>query len=682
MRQSPVVSRQSPVAVIGRQSQRQVWMRAAALCAIAFIVYANALRGGFTFDSRQLVLQDPRVHAVTSENVGNILGHTYWWPYGESGLYRPATTLTYLLNYAVLGSAEKPASYHAFNLLLHAANVLLVWLLVSRVIGDDAAAFAAAAIWAVLPVSAEAVTNITGRADELAAVGVLGALVLHRRSWLGVTAAATLAVFSKESGIAVVVLVVCYEVLFWNRKTSRRALAAGLMAVTVPAAVMLAARSAVLGTSAPAEFTYIDNPIAGASWIVARLTAVKTTGLYLWKLAWPARLSADYSFDAIPLARGSVQDWLAWLTAAACLLAIVAAGRRSRAAAFFGLFAIVTFLPASNLLFASGTIFGERLLYLPSVGGVALAVLALSPLDSARGDLSRVEGRRPRAALAPVAAAILVIFAARTWARNADWTSDVTLWRAAVAAQPASAKAHHALAEALYESQPSHANLDEVIHEQDRAVEILDRVPNDLNWYKAYRQAGAYHLDKATALAADGRPEFERALTRLQRAKAIYDAGARRYGAPSAPAEADIERLLASAYLGTHDAEHAIAAAARARDLEPLAPLPYRQIATAELSREEPDAAAAALMVGAMVTGDRGLTQGLLGLYAAGLDEHECAGAVGPSGPTLNTNCDVVRRHLCAAAPEAARLDRQLGRFTEAERVESTAGAMAACRQP
>ena len=28
-------------------------------------------------------------------------GHTYWWPYGESGLYQPLTALSYLFNYAM-----------------------------------------------------------------------------------------------------------------------------------------------------------------------------------------------------------------------------------------------------------------------------------------------------------------------------------------------------------------------------------------------------------------------------------------------------------------------------------------------------------------------------------------------------------------------------------------------------
>jgi len=246
-------------------------------------------------------------------------------------------------------------------------------------------------------------------------------------------------------------------------------------------------------------------------------------------------------------------------------------------------------------------------------------------------------------------------------------------------AQPASAKAHHSLADALYDPNPAHPNIDAVIAEQERAVAIVDAVPDERNAFVIFRQAGAYHLDKATTLAAEGGPEYERALARLQRAAAIEAAIERTRETSSVAPKADVNRLLAAAYLGLHDAEHALAAAGLARDLEPLAPLPYRQIATAQLAREDADAAAVTLMVGSMVTADRGLTQALLGLYAAGLDEGQCATAAGPSGPTLNTTCDIVRRHLCAAAPEASRLDRQLGRFTEAERVEATARSMTGC---
>ena len=619
------------------------------------------------------------MHAATAENVDLILHRTYWWPYGESGLYRPLTTLSYLFNYAVLGAADRPASYHAVNLILHVANVLLLWTLIKQATRNDRAAFAAAAIWAVLPLSTEAVTNIVGRADLLAAAGTLGALLSYARArdagggrraaWLaGAAAAAAAATFAKESGFVVLPLIVAFELAFWDPKRSPRALGAGVASLAVPLLAAWSARAAVLGAAPSAAFPFVDNPLVGAGWWTARLTALKTAGMYVWKLVSPMRLSPDYSFDAIPLARGSLDDWLAWLTVAAVLGAMIAAARRSRAAGFLAAFAVIAFLPASNLLFATGTIFGERLLYLPAAGLVALAALALA--------------RLPRAAFTCATAVVVVLFAARTWARNPDWTSDLTLWRSAVAAQPSSAKTHHSLAEAMYESDPTHANIDAVIAEQERSVAILDRLPDDRNWFESFRQAGAYHLDKATALKAEGRPEYERALALLERAASIARATAKTREAPNVAQEADVNRLLAAAYVGIHDAPSALSAATRARDLDPLVPLPYRLAATAQLAQQDPDAAAVTLMIGSMVTGDRGLTQALLGLYAAGLDEDGCAATASAEGPALNPGCPVVRRHMCAAAPEAALLDSQLGRFTEAERVTSTARTIAGCRWP
>lgn len=76
-----------------------------------------------------------------------------------------------MLNYALLGNDDEPFAYHALNLAVHVVNVLLAWLLVAEVTERDDAAFAAAAVSAVLPVSVEAVTNIVGRADLLAQLG-------------------------------------------------------------------------------------------------------------------------------------------------------------------------------------------------------------------------------------------------------------------------------------------------------------------------------------------------------------------------------------------------------------------------------------------------------------------------------------------------------------------------------
>src|SRR5207249_9085539 len=125
---------------------------------------------------------------------------------------------------------------------------------------------------------------------------------------------------------------------------------------------------AVLGSSAPAEFAFCDNPLTGADFWTARLTAIKVMARYLWLTIWPAKLSCDYSYSQIGLARGSLQDWLAWIPLAAAVAGLALLFQRNRAAFFFACFAFVTFVPVSNLLFPVGTIMAERFLYLPSVG--------------------------------------------------------------------------------------------------------------------------------------------------------------------------------------------------------------------------------------------------------------------------------------------------------------------------
>ena len=138
---------------------------------------------------------------------------------------------------------------------------------------------------------------------------------------------------------------------------------------------MLLQRALVLAASPTAEFPFVDNPIVGASFWVGRLTAMKVMARYLWLAIWPVKLSADYSYSEIPLARGSFADWTAWIAIAIGLGMLVWLWKRSRPAFFFACFGFLNLLPASNLLFPIGTIMAERLLYLPLAGlaGVSCA---------------------------------------------------------------------------------------------------------------------------------------------------------------------------------------------------------------------------------------------------------------------------------------------------------------------
>jgi protein O-mannosyl-transferase len=190
-------------------------LAAAALCAAALVTYSNSFQSGFTLDNKILLLQDPRIRDSSAANIGLIFEHTYWWPHGESYLYRPFATLSYLFNYAILGNADRAHGYHAINLLLHALNVLLAYSLAHRLIHRFWPAVFVAGLWAVHPVLTESVTNIVGRPDLLAAGSILSGLLMslkaaesngaQRLAWLaGLMAVSAVGIFSKESAVAIV----------------------------------------------------------------------------------------------------------------------------------------------------------------------------------------------------------------------------------------------------------------------------------------------------------------------------------------------------------------------------------------------------------------------------------------------------------------------------------------------
>jgi len=356
-------------------------LAALALCVLTLLAYSNSFAGGLVLDNKVLLL-DPRIREVTPQNIDLIFQHTYWWPTGEAGLYRPFTTLSYLFNYAVLGEGEQLFGYHAINLLLHLMNVLLAYALALRLVRRFWPSVFIAAVWAVHPASTESVTNVVGRADLLAAMAVLSGFLMYLKSretgaWArgarlaGLAAVTTIGVFSKESAVAILPAIFLYEFVWWKERPRDRGLWLGCAATLAPIAIMLWKRSAVMAASPPAEFPFTDNPIVGADWWTGRLTAIKVIARYLWLTIWPADLSCDYSFGQIPVASGDAADWLACVVVLAAAIAVVLLYRWNRAAFFLACFAFLNFVPASNLLFPIGTIMADRLLYLPSLGLLA-----------------------------------------------------------------------------------------------------------------------------------------------------------------------------------------------------------------------------------------------------------------------------------------------------------------------
>jgi len=665
-------------------------LRVGLLWVAALAAYANSFGCDFALDSKAHVLLDPRIRTMQTGGLIQIFTLDYWFPNAESGLYRPVTTLSYLFNYAVLGNAGHPAGYHWINFGLHCLNIALVYLLALRIFRAAGPALATAAIWGLHPAATEAVTNVSGRADLLAAACVLGGLLCHihgsvagggrRRLWrIALGAIAVAGVLSKESFAILPVVMLLYDLTFpeeagwWARHMGYVV----VLLPVIPFAVIRARVRAELPSGLALPF--VDNPLIAADFWTARLTAVKVIGKDLWLLAFPRDLSCDYSYNQIPLVRwpwAGWEDWQALVALAVCAAAAVAAircYRRARPAFFFIVFFFAALIPTSNLVVIIGSMRADRFLYLPAVGFAACLVMGM-------GAIARriVTARAPADRLAAAVLAIVcVAFGCRTFARNRDWQNDLALWSSAAKVSPASFRTHRALAADLV----LEGTIDQAMAEMERCLAILDGLPDRRNAAIAYAQAGLIYRKKGD-LVADPQNWYRQALSTLTRAEAIDKATdrANRTAARIAPSGLpDLYVELAIVYRRLRQPEKAVEALRYARLLDPSSWPVYNELAETYVALGQSEQAVTALLEGMRMSPQGFETAArLAGLYAQ-MDPGCEAFLSGQGGARLNLQCDLLHRQVCASRRDLAQLFAGLGQKGMATRLGNEAAELG-CR--
>ena len=394
---------------------------------VALAASVTSLRNGFVYDDVPVVVEDRRIHSLARPS--ELLVSPYWAETMQDRLYRPATTVSLALDWA-LGRGNA-FLFHATNVALHLLVVALVLTLAAPVLGGAAAV---AGLWfAVHPIHVEAYANVVGRSELLSAAAYLVAFLAYsaegagardaprsaRRALLAVTVllSAALAYAAKEHALTLPAALLLADA--WLARASGEPLprvfgrhALLWTGVSVLALGYLAARGHVLGT------TFGGGSIASGledleAWerLVAMLPAFV---VWLRLLVWPLHLSADYAPNVfVP---GAALGWAHVAGATLVALTLVAAwvARRRAPALSFGVaWFWVTAAVSTNVLFPTGVLIGERLLYLPTVG-VAIAV----------GALWRPVANRKLAW--PVVAALLVLLGARTLERIPVWRSPDT----------------------------------------------------------------------------------------------------------------------------------------------------------------------------------------------------------------------------------------------------------------
>jgi tetratricopeptide (TPR) repeat protein len=399
------------------------WTAAFVLAASVLVSHAPLLRSGYVQDDHVAIEANA---LVAAGSVSAIVNAGYWDSAvgGDRSLYRPVTVASFALERAAFG--VHPGLSHAINLILHAAVCWLLFSIAVRCGIDPTAALLAAVVFAVSPSKSEAVANVVGRSELLAALFTLGAVRCALETGVRTAAWAAagcviLAGGSKETGIVALPLVVLVALF------GRTALdVCGMMLPSALAfVVFIVFRTRALDAFFPAQTVpVIDNPLVREHGVRYAATAMALVARYASLVVWPFRLANDYSGASIPIEA----TFAAYrpLLGAALLAALAFVATRGRVAALFAAIVFLPYLLVSQFIVPAGAIFAERFLYLPVAGVCLLLALAIGALG--------VGARR-------VAIAVSVVFGIAMFARSGDWRTDATIFAATARNNPKSPKA-------------------------------------------------------------------------------------------------------------------------------------------------------------------------------------------------------------------------------------------------
>lgn len=410
-------------------------------------VFSPALLNGFVdWDDNVNFLANPHYRGLGLAQI------RWMFTSAISGHWIPLTWLTLGADYVVWGM--NPFGYHLTNVVLHALNTVLLFVVARRLLAravPDApppawqlGALAAALAWALHPLRAESVAWVTERRDLVSGAFALLTVLAYvtmterqgadRRRWLVLALAAFAAALASKSivmGLPIVLVLLDVYPLrrglrAWKEKIPFFALAAVFAAVSL----VVAAKAWPL------------TPLEARPVLVRVVQVPYVAVFYIWKTIAPSGLTPLYELPpridpsaapyvigvGVVLALALAVGVLAWRGRPALLVA---------SAAYLALMA-----PVSGIVHIGTVLVADRYSYLSTVPfavllGGAVAVLATRPRSVVTTTLGGALG------------VWLLATATLAWGQTQIWRNTETLWRAAIAVDPACALCHSQLGSEL-----------------------------------------------------------------------------------------------------------------------------------------------------------------------------------------------------------------------------------------
>jgi protein O-mannosyl-transferase len=430
---------------------------------LAFLLYSNTFNHDWVLDDFG-VFKDNFFVTKGADGYTDILTHSYRHGSGNftDDLYRPVSQLMFATEWEL--SPDNPGLSHVINVLFYAFNAILLFFVLRKLFKKTNIwiPFIISLLYVAHPIHTEVVANIKSRDEIVSFFFTLLTLLTLIKSvevqtfgykilmWILSFGLFTLGMFTKESGVTMLAAIPLIYYFFTDAKWKDYIGTIAVLGLGI--GIYFMTKSSVLENGLhKGTFTVsiVDNYFYDADLLTGWATAIMLLGKYLLLLVFPHPLACDYSYSQLPLVTfENIWAILSLLFYIGITIYAILNIRKRSPIAFGILFFIVTMSITSNLLVRFGSSFGERFLFVPSLGFCIAIVFAFLQLFKWDASSPQNWNNNQKYGMVAILSIVVLFFSIKTYSRAADWKDQLTLFSKDAQTCPNSAhmKLYHALA--------------------------------------------------------------------------------------------------------------------------------------------------------------------------------------------------------------------------------------------
>ncbi len=463
-----------PAYLVGKVSPPQGsprhWWTTPAIClflaVIVWVVFGQTMHYEFiNYDDDRFVYENPTVTAGLT-----LKGIASSFSYANSDNLIPLTSISHMVDWQLYG--RNAGGHHLTNVLLHAANAILLFLVLGVMTGTVWRSAFVAAVFAVHPLHVESVAWVAERKDVLSGLFFMLTLWAYARYakqgggwrpksrfWYGLALACfTFGLMSKPMLVTLPFVLLLLD--YWPLKRME-SLGSGfrvrsLILEKVPFLLLAAADCVATILLQSQNYTIVSVQHLGFFWRAGN--ALVAYADYIWQMIYPAGLAVLYLHlgNHLPV-------WKMVVSASALIVisAGVVAWRRRYPYLLAGwLWYLGMLVPVIGLVQVGVQARADRYTYLPQIGLYIL--LTWGAVELCRS------WRHQRAGLGAAAAVILAGLMAGAYVQTGYWKNSIPLWSHTLACTSKNPVAHTALGNALADQ----GKVSDAIEQYRQAIQI------------------------------------------------------------------------------------------------------------------------------------------------------------------------------------------------------------------